>query len=218
MKKKTTVIFDLDGTLLNTLDDLTNSVKFAMKEMGFPPRTRDEVRSFVGNGIAVLINKSVPSGTDRETIDKTTDIFKKHYGVHCNDQTAPYPGINELIDELGKRNIKMAIVSNKADFATKELSEIYFNGRIPVAIGESAQVKKKPEPDTVYKSLELLASTVEEAVYVGDSEVDIATARNAGMDLILCAWGFRDEEFLKEEGGENIIHRPEEVLNIIGAE
>jgi len=218
MKTKNTVIFDLDGTLLDTLDDLTNSVIYTMKELGFPERTREEVRSFVGNGIAVLLQKSLPKKADEETFGKAMNIFKKHYASHCNDQTCPYPGINELIDALSERKVKMAIVSNKADFATKELSEIYFNGRIPVAIGEkeSEGIKKKPAPDTVIRSLELLDSTVADAVYVGDSEVDIATAKNADMDLILCSWGFRDVEFLKEQGGNIIIDKPEEVLSVIG--
>lgn len=217
MNRKDTVIFDLDGTLLDTLDDLTGSVQYALGQMGFPARTRDEVRSFVGNGIAVLINKSVPAGTEEAKIQETLQIFKKHYGEHCNDKTGPYPGIEDLIDLLQKNNIKMAIVSNKADFATKELARIYFKGRIPVAIGEkeSEGIRKKPAPDTVFKSLELLESKVEDAVYVGDSEVDIATAKNAGMDLILCSWGFRDVDYLKAQGGDMIIDRPEEVLSII---
>ena len=218
MNKKDTVIFDLDGTLLDTLDDLTGSVQYALKQMNYPTRSRDEVRSFVGNGIYVLIHKAVPAGTDEEKILETLEIFKKHYGIHCNDKTGPYPGIQDLVDALREKNIKMAIVSNKADFATKELAEIYFNGRIPVAIGEkeSEGIRKKPAPDTVFKSLELLESKVDDAVYVGDSEVDIATAKNAGMDLILCSWGFRDVDFLRDLGGNVIVDRPEDILSIIG--
>ena len=217
MNKKDTVVFDLDGTLLDTLDDLTGSVQYALARMGYPSRTRDEVRSFVGNGIAVLINKAVPAGTEEEKIQETLEIFKKHYADHCNDKTGPYPGIEDLINALQEKNIKMAIVSNKADFATKELAQIYFKGRIPVAIGEkeSEGIRKKPAPDTVYKSLELLGSKIEDAVYVGDSEVDIATAKNAGMDLILCSWGFRDVDYLKSLGGDVIIDQPEEILSII---
>lgn len=217
MNKKNTLIFDLDGTLLDTLDDLTSSVQYALSEMGLPTRSREEVRSFVGNGIAVLISKSVPEGTDEATINKALEIFKKHYAHHCNDITGPYPGIIEMIDQLQKRKIKMAIVSNKADFATKELAEIYFHGKIPVAIGEkeSEGIKKKPAPDTVFKALEILESTIEEAVYVGDSEVDIATANNAGMDLILCSWGFRDVQYLKEQGGEIIVDQPDDILSLV---
>ena len=217
MNKKTTVVFDLDGTLLNTLDDLAASLNYTMSEMGFPSRTLEEVRQFVGNGIAVLLGRAVPEGTDDETVEKAITIFKGHYGVHCNDRTAPYEGILPLIDRLQERDIKMAIVSNKADFATKELSRIYFQGKIPVAIGEKEAegIRKKPAPDTVFKALELLGATVEDAVYVGDSEVDIATAENAGMDAILCSWGFRDVEVLKKLGAEVIIDDPSELLPFV---
>ena len=218
MRHKNTVIFDLDGTLLNTLDDLTKSVNYALSEMGMQGRSIEEVRQFVGNGIAVLIHRAVPEGTDESTIHKTLELFKKHYGQHCNDKTGPYPGIMELIDGLQKRKIKMAIVSNKADFATKELAEIYFHDKIPVAIGEKEQegIKKKPAPDTVFKALDILESRIEEAVYVGDSEVDIATAKNAGMDLILCSWGFREVSYLKEQGGRIIVDQPDDILSLIG--
>ena len=217
MNTKNTVIFDLDGTLLDTLDDLCSSVNHAMKEMGYPLRSITEVRSFVGNGILVLIRKSVPAGTDEKSIEKALSIFKEHYGIHCNDLTKPYEGIKEMIASLQKKNIKMAIVSNKADFAVKELAEIYFKGTISVAIGEmeSAGVRKKPEPDTVFKAMELLGSSAEESVYVGDSEVDIATARNAGLDMVLCAWGFRGEDYLRRMGAENIIHHPMELIDVI---
>ena len=217
MNTKNTVIFDLDGTLLDTLDDLTASSNYAMKEMGFPLRSKDEIRSFVGNGILVLIRKCVPEGTDDETIEKALDIFKKHYGVHCNDLTKPYDGIRELIAALQEKKVKMAIVSNKADFAVKELAEIYFKGSIPVAIGENeaAGIRKKPAPDTVYKAMELLGSSADESVYVGDSEVDVKTAANAGLDLVLCSWGFRGEAFLKSLGSHIIIHKPLELIEHI---
>lgn len=217
MDTKNTVIFDLDGTLLDTLDDLTASANYAMEEMGFPLRSKDEIRNFVGNGILVLIKKCVPEGTDDQTIENALNIFKKHYGIHCNDFTKPYDGIKELIAALQEKKIKMAIVSNKADFAVKELAEIYFKGSIPVAIGENeaAGIRKKPAPDTVYKAMELLGSKADESVYVGDSEVDVKTAANAGLDLVLCSWGFRGEAFLKSLGSDIIIHEPLELIGHI---
>lgn len=217
MGTKDTIIFDLDGTLLNSLTDLMNSANYTMQQMGYPTRSKDEIRHFVGNGIAVLIQKCVPAGTSEEAIDRAIAIFKEHYGVHCNDYTATYEGIDELLAALSERNIKMAIVSNKADFAVKELADIYFKGIIPVAIGEmeSEGVRKKPAPDTVYKALELLNSTVEHSFYVGDSEVDFKTAMNAGMDAVLCSWGFRDTQELQAMGAEVIIDRPMELLKLL---
>ena len=200
MNKKDTVVFDLDGTLLDTLEDLKNSVNYAMCHFDYPERTLDEVRRFVGNGIVLLIQRAIPGGK------------------HCNDTTKPYEGIMELLHILKEHNIKIAIVSNKADFAVKELNEIYFKGMISVAIGEkeSEGIRKKPAPDTVREALKELGSVAESSVYVGDSDVDIETARNSGMDEILCDWGFRGEEFLKEHGAKIIIKKPEEILTIIG--
>ena len=215
MNKKNTYIFDLDGTLLDTLDDLYHSLNYALDKMNYPLRRKEEVRQFVGNGILMLIKRAVPEGTSDEKIMETQAVFKEHYGIHCNDQTGPYPGIDDLIDQLLEKNIKMAIVSNKADFAVKELAEIYFNGRIPVAIGEkeSEGIRKKPAPDTVFEALRLLDASVEDAVYVGDSEVDIETAKNCGMDVILCSWGFRSVDQLIASGARLIIDEPAEMLS-----
>lgn len=215
--KKTTVVFDLDGTLLDTLDDLKNSVNYALEMTGNPPRTREEVRRFVGNGILLLMERALPSGHDNPDFDKAFALFKEHYGVHCNDLTKPYDGIMELIQKLKKHGIKMAIVSNKADFAVKELSEIYFDGIIPVAIGEkeSEGIRKKPAPDTVFEALNELGSNREESVYVGDSEVDLETAKNCGMDYILCQWGFRERSLLEEKGGRVFVSHPSEIFELI---
>lgn len=217
MKKKDTVIFDLDGTLLNTLDDLKNSVNYALEYLGYPVRTKEEVCSFVGNGIVRLMEQAVPSGKNNPDFEKAFHLFKEHYGIHCNDLTKPYEGILELIKELQQKNIRMAIVSNKADFAVKELNDIYFHDLIPVAIGEkeSQGIRKKPAPDTVLEALKELGSTIERAVYVGDSEVDIATARNCGMDCILCEWGFRKRAFLEEQGADTFVKKPSEILDLI---
>lgn len=215
--KKNTVIFDLDGTLLDTLTDLKNSTNYAMEKLGFPARSQEEVRSFVGNGIGVLVKKAVPEGTSQEDIREAFQLLKSHYAEHCNDFTKPYDGIPELISCLQEKGIKMAIVSNKPDPAVKNLSRIFFAGRIPVAIGEmeAEGVRRKPAPDTVYRALDLLGSSNEESVYVGDSEVDIETSRNAGLDVILCSWGFRDEAFLKSIGAQTIIHHPMELPDLL---
>lgn len=216
MKKKT-MIFDLDGTLLDTLEDLKNSVNYALEMTGYPIRTLEEVRQFVGNGIQLLMERALPYGHDNPDFDKAFSLFKEHYGVHCNDLTKPYAGIMELIQTLKENGIKMAIVSNKADFAVKELSEIYFKGLIPVAIGEkeSEGIRKKPAPDTVMEALRELDSTVSESVYVGDSEVDLATAKNCEMDYILCEWGFRERRFLEEKGGQIFVSHPSEILQFV---
>lgn len=220
MTGKDTVIFDLDGTLLDTLDDLTGSVNYALKEVGCPGRTRDEVRAFVGNGIRNLMLRALPRNVSPAVFDQAFAAFKRHYGIHCNDQTRPYEGILDLIKELKKRGIRMAIVSNKADFAVKELANIYFAGMIPTAIGEkeSEGIRKKPAPDTVNEALTQLKSCRENAVYVGDSDVDIATAANAGMDAVLCEWGFRSREFLVEHGAKTMIASPKELLAFLFTE
>lgn len=217
MQKKDTVVFDLDGTLLDTLDDLMNSVNYALESNGYPARTRDEVRRFVGNGILLLMQRALPSGQENPDFDKVFAGFKEHYGIHCNDLTKPYEGIMELLELLKEKGVKMAIVSNKADFAVKELSEIYFKGIIPVAIGEkeSEGIRKKPAPDTVMEALRQLGSTTENAVYVGDSEVDLATAENCGMDYILCEWGFRERKKLEELGGKVFVKKPSEIADLI---
>ena len=201
MNKKDTVVFDLDGTLLDTLEDLKNSVNYAMTQCGYPEHTLDEVRRYVGNGILLLMQRAIPGGKDDPNFDKAFTLFKEHYGKHCNDTTKPYAG-------------------NKADFAVKELNAIYFKDLIPVAIGEkeSEGIRKKPAPDTVIEALKQLGSTAENSVYIGDSDVDIETARNSGMDEILCDWGFRGEEFLKQHGAKIIIKKPDEILSLMGIE
>lgn len=195
-----TVIFDLDGTLLDTLDDLTASVNVALQRHGLPPRSRDEVRRFVGNGVRLLMERAVPGGRDHPDFERIYQDFREDYGLHCNDRTKPYPGILELLGRLKEQGYGLAIVSNKADFAVNTLREIYFNGLIDVAIGERETIRKKPAPDTVLAALKKLGAGSDTAVYVGDSEVDLETAANVPMDEIAVTWGFRGEELLKEKG------------------
>ena len=213
MSKYRTAIFDLDGTLLNTLEDLKDSVNYAMRACDLKERTLDEVRSFAGNGIAMLIRRSA-SGASEETIQKALEIFKEYYKEHCQVKTKPYDGILEMLKTLEENQVKTAIVSNKADFVVKELQKIYFTNRIPIAIGENeaAGIQKKPAPEMVYKALEELHSKPEEAVYIGDSEVDIETAKNSGMDAIIVTWGFREKKYLKEQGATVIVDSVKELI------
>lgn len=212
MKKYQAVIFDLDGTLLNTLTDLADSTNYALKTMGFPERTIDEVRRFVGNGVEKLIERAVPEKTDAETTEKTLRIFKEYYSQNMTNKTGPYPGIPEVLAELKKKQIPVGIVSNKFDAAVKDLRNRFFSTSIETAIGESANVAKKPAPDTCIEAMQEMEITTEHTVYVGDSDVDIKTAENSGLDCISVTWGFRDEEFLREHGAVTIIHKPEELL------
>ncbi|MDO4393093.1 MAG: HAD-IIIA family hydrolase [Bacillota bacterium] len=214
---KKTVIFDLDGTLLNTLEDLTTSTNYALRSNGYNPRTMDEVRRFVGNGIRLLMIRALPGGEDNPDFDKVFRDFRNHYIIHCNDTTHPYPGIPELLDTLNKRGINLAIVSNKADKAVKELTDIYFKDLIHVAIGENeaAGIKKKPAPDTLLEALNQLDGKPSEALYVGDSDVDIDTAKNANVQCISCSWGFRSVSFLKEHNATDIIDNPMALIDYL---
>lgn len=215
MKRYDTVIFDLDGTLLDTLEDLTDAVNYALRESRMPERTIDEVRRFVGNGVQRLMELAVPDGVSGPVFEETFAKFKEYYGVHCNDKTRAYEGVLPLLRELGEEGYALAIVSNKLDSAVKELSEIYFEGIVTTAIGEKAGVAKKPAPDTVYEALRVLGMPKERAVYVGDSEVDVMTAKNAGLPCISVLWGFRDEAFLREHGAVCFAGTPAEVRNFL---
>lgn len=206
-----TVIFDLDGTLLYTLEDLANATNYALSKYDMPLRTLDEVRQFVGNGVRNLMLRAVPDGEDNPLFEEVFTCFKAYYGEHCNDTTRPYNGIMELLAGLHDKGYAVAIVSNKIDSAVKDLQKRYFDGLIPVAIGEREGVERKPAPDTVITALEELGRTKEDAIYVGDSDVDIMTAQNAGMPCISVLWGFRDKEFLIEHGAQHMIEEPQEL-------
>ena len=215
--KYSTVIFDLDGTLLNTLEDLCDSVNYALSQYKMPKRTLEEVRHFVGNGVEKLMERAVPDGKDNPLFEEAFSCFKEYYLIHCNDKTGPYPHIMELLKALKDQNVKMAIVSNKYDAAVKELNNMYFGDYVTVAIGESAGVRKKPAPDTVEAAIKELGVSKEECVYVGDSEVDHQTALNSGLRCISCLWGFRTkDELLKAGAGENIfVTDPMEIIGVI---
>lgn len=214
-KKYDTVIFDLDGTLLNTLEDLRDSVNYALESAGMPVRSLEQIRKSVGNGIKRLMELVVPDGLENPRFDEVFDTFRSYYGLHCNDKTAPYPHIMELLKELKEKGYQMAIVSNKYYDGVQELKRLYFSDYIPVAIGEREGIRKKPAPDTVLAALEELGSSRERSVYVGDSEVDIATAANTGMDCIAVAWGFRTREEQEKAGGRVFADDPLDILNLI---
>lgn len=215
MKKYKAVIFDLDGTLLDTLEDLKDSVNYALGNAGMPLRSLEEVRTFVGNGVRRLMELAVPSGEENPEFDKVFEDFKKHYALHCNDKTAPYPYIMELLSELKKRGYQMAVVSNKFYDAVQELRKLYFEEYIEIAIGEKEGIRRKPAKDTVVEALRELGIDKEDAVYVGDSEVDIATAENTGMDCIAVAWGFRTREEQKKAGGKVFADTPLDILKLV---
>ena len=213
-----TVIFDLDGTLLNTIDDLADAVNYVQEKYGLEKHSVDLVRQHVGNGIRNLMIRSVPLGEENPKFEEMLQNFKNYYQKNCQIKTRAYDGIMELLQSLHNKGIKMAIVSNKAHSAVLELNEIYFKDYIQVAIGENeaAGIKKKPAPDSVNHALELLDSKKSEAVYVGDSEVDYATAVNSNLDCVLCSWGFRDRELLESFNPKALIDKPEELLEILG--
>lgn len=213
-RKISTVIFDLDGTLLDTLEDLKNAANYALKTCGMPERTLEEVRRFVGNGVKNLMIRAVPDGEDNPQFERAFDTFKEYYGVHCNDATKAYDGIPELLQELKNNGYAMAIVSNKIDSAVQDLNNRYFS-QVEVAIGDRENLRRKPEPDSVFLALEKLGRSREEAVYVGDSDVDLDTARNAGLPCISVLWGFRDKAFLIEHGAQTFVEKPMEITDVL---
>lgn len=215
MLKEHAIIFDLDGTLLNTLDDLHTSVNAAMKTCGFPLRTREEVRRFVGNGVMQLIERCVPNGQANPLFKKTYGAFRMYYAAHCQIKTKPYDGIMQLLGKLRVQNVPVAVVSNKFDAAAKKLCDAYFEGLIPVVIGERDGIRKKPAPDTVLEALSCLHMPAETAIYVGDSEVDIETAQNAGTQIISVSWGFKDRDFLEAHGAKRIVDSAEELYHVL---
>ena len=208
-------IFDLDGTILNTLEDLADATNYALGEHGYPGRTIEEVRRFVGNGIRRLIEQAVPDGLTEEETDGVHETFSAHYEQHCADKTRPYEGILQLLQHLRAAGCLTAVVSNKADVAVQPLCKHYYEGLFDYAVGERADIRRKPAPDSVQEVLRRLQVETAEAVYIGDSEVDIQTAQNAGLDSIIVTWGFRDRAYLESQGGRRFVDRPEEIEEIV---
>ena len=208
-----TYIFDLDGTLLDTLQDLADSVNYALRQFGMPEHSLDDIRRFVGNGVRLLIERAVPDGAQNPQFEEVFATFRQYYMQHSLDTTRPYDGIVEAIHELTLRGCRLAVVSNKMMAATQELVAHFFPD-IEVAIGEheAAGIRKKPAPDTVFEALRQLGTSPDNTVYVGDSDVDIATARNSGLPCISVLWGFRDRPFLEAHGATTFIEHPRDLL------
>ena len=207
-----TYIFDLDGTLLDSLTDLAISCNYALRVNNMPERSLDEVRHFVGNGVKKLMERAIPDGLQNPAFEKTYNDFRQHYLVHNLDNTKPYPGVISLLQRLHSEGKNIAVVSNKFYEATQNLVKHFFGEYVTVAIGERENIRKKPAPDTVIEALRQLNASASGAVYIGDSDVDVMTAHNSGMPCISVLWGFRDKEFLKENGATTFVTAPDEIF------
>ena len=205
------VLFDMDGTVLDTLDDLADSVNRSLREFGLPEVSRFQVGQSLGNGAKYLIRHCLPEGSDEALCEQVLSFYKPWYDAHCLIKTKPYDGILQLMETLRADGVSQAIISNKPDSAVQELAEAFFPGLMDVVIGESPAVKRKPSPDTVLAAASQMGLMASDCVYIGDTEVDLETARNAGMDCIPVSWGFRTEEQLLAAGAEEIIRSPEEL-------
>ena len=207
-----TILFDMDGTVLDTLEDLWASTNAVLRALGRPERTLAEIRSFVGNGAANQIRCAMPAGSSDEAVADALARYRVYYAAHCREHTRPYPGVVPMLETLAAAGRRLAVVSNKPDGAVHALSEEHFGGLLPVAIGETPERRRKPAPDAVEAALAALGVDKAGAVYVGDSEVDVATARNAGLPLIAVSWGFRSREQLIAAGAETIVDTPQQLL------
>ena len=208
-------IFDMDGTILNTLEDLTDCMNYILRMYRMPERSIEEVRRFVGNGIRRLIERAVVAGTNQELIDRMFSDFAEYYKDHSAIKTRPYEGIQETIEKLRSMGYRTAVVSNKADFAVQDLCQDFFPGLFDMAVGEREGMRRKPYPDSVWLVLDTLGVKAEDAVYIGDSEVDLETADNSNIDIVPVTWGFRDKEFLVKKGAKGCVDTPEELVNAL---
>ena len=209
------VLFDMDGTVLDTLDDLCDSISHSLAEFSLPQVSREHVRQCLGNGAAFLVSHSIPAGSSPELEANVLAFYKPWYDAHCLIKTAPYEGILPMMQSLKEQGLRLAIISNKPDRAVQELSDAFFPGLLELSVGESPSVRRKPAPDTVLTAASQIGLSVDQCVYVGDSEVDLQTARNAGMDCISVTWGFRDEAQLIEAGASVLVRTPEELESLL---
>ena len=209
------VLFDMDGTVLDTLDDLCDSINHSLAEFSLPQVSREHVRQCLGNGAAFLVSHSIPAGSSPELEADVLAFYKPWYDAHCLIKTAPYEGILPMMQSLKEQGLRLAIISNKPNRAVQELSDAFFPGLLELSVGESPSVRRKPAPDTVLTAVSQIGLSVDQCVYVGDSEVDLQTARNAGMDCISVTWGFRDESQLIEAGASVLVRTPEELESFL---
>lgn len=205
-------IFDLDGTLLNTLADLADATNHALRALGFRERSTEEVLSFVGNGNRKLMERSLPEGSSEAVLEKALEEFHAYYRRHYTDKTTIYPGLPQLLAELKQKGCLLAVVTNKADYAAQDLCRIFFPDVFDMVLGDREGIRRKPDPQAVELILRTLQIPADEAVYIGDSEVDVQTAVNSGLDLISAAWGFRPIEVLREAGASRIALKPEALI------
>ncbi len=212
----TCCVFDLDGTLLNTLDDLKNAVNFALSEFNFPQRTADEIREFIGNGIYLLVKRALPDSADDETVDEVLSVFRQYYSLHSKDNTAPYDGIMPLLKYLKQNGVKTAVVTNKFHKAAEVLTADYFGGLIDKTIGQKPDVPTKPDPTALNEVISSFNCDKKEVLYFGDSDVDIVTAKNAEVKSVGVTWGFRDKELLVSAGADFVVDKPQDIIKIIG--
>ena len=212
------ILYDMDGTVLNTLGDLTDSVNYALAHFSFPPVDSRKVAGFLGNGAKRLLTLSCPEGTDEAVIEEILAFYLPWYNEHCRIKTAPYDGIVGMMQKLKAMKVKQAVISNKPDIAVKPLAEEFFPGLLELAIGESREIRRKPAPDSVLAAAEQMNVPVDRCVYIGDSEVDIETAKNAGMDCIAVTWGFRSREQLVNSGAEIMVNSAEELFEALTQE
>ena len=218
MQEITTIVFDMDGTVLNTLEDLTVSMNYVLDRFNMPGHRLEEYRLFFGNGVKEALRLSLPEGASADIIDEMMVVFKEHYDAHCMDRTRPYDGIVDVMRQLKEKGYRLAIVSNKIDSAVKELNDRFFADYVDTALGEKTGINRKPAPDMVYAALKEMGSTKEESIYIGDSEVDLMTARNSELPCISVLWGFRDKKYLIEQGADCFADRPEDIIRILAGE
>lgn len=215
MNKYTTIIFDLDGTLLNTLEDLTNAVNYVLNKHNFPIRTIDEIQSFVGNGIRKLIERALPHKINDMEFEIAFNEFQNYYGLHCQDATHPYENVIDLLKILRQKKYNIAIISNKSDDKVQVLKDTFFKNLVDIAVGTKDFAKTKPNPESTLSIISFFKSNKENCLFVGDSDVDILTAQNAGIRCISVSWGFKSKDDLIKSGATTIIDNPLQLLDLL---